>query len=103
MDIKTDYSDKTATVLITGKLDVTNSHKFKDSLSKIDISCYPEVVLDFTELDMIDSSGIGKILVFLKKVKELNGNLVIKNPNQYIREVFELIQLDKIIDIIPSS
>ncbi len=103
MDIKTDYSDKTATISVTGKLDVINSHKFKDSLSKINTSLYPEVVLDFTELDIIDSSGIGIIIVFLKKLKEQNGNLIIKNPNQYICEAFELIQLDKTIRIIPKS
>lgn len=99
MDIKVNYSEKSATIQVNGKLDATNSHKLKEVFNKIDHPQHPEVILDFTDLEMIDSSGIGKILVFYKKVKENNGNLIIRNPNSYICEIFDLIQLNKIIEI----
>lgn len=99
MDIKMDYSDNTTIIYIYGRLDITNSHKLKEAFKNIDESTYNTVILDFSNLEIIDSSGIGKILVFYKKIKDNNANLIIRKPNQYIREIFELTQLDKIIKI----
>lgn len=101
MDIKKEINDGKAIVYLEGEIDFTNSQDFKNELLKIYDQNIKDVEIDFGRLESIDSSGLGKILLFNKKLEEIDGELKIKNvKSEYIREMFEMIQLNKVIKII---
>jgi len=101
MDIQKEINDGKAIVYLEGEIDFTNSQDFKNELLKIYDQNIKDVEIDFGRLESIDSSGLGKILLFNKKLEEINGELKIKNvKSEYIREMFEMIQLNKVIKII---
>lgn len=101
MDIQKEINDGKAIVYLEGEIDFTNSQDFKNELLKIYDQNIKDVEIDFGKLESIDSSGLGKILLFNKKLEEINGELKIKNvKSEYIREMFEMIQLNKVIKII---
>lgn len=83
-----------------GNIDFSNSQVLKEELLKFLEKGYQKVIIDFSEVESIDSSGLGKILLFHKRIKEKNGELIIKNvKSSYIKNMFELIHLNKVIDI----
>ena len=81
-------------------IDFSNSNELKEELLSVYEEGYNQVEIDFSEVDRIDSSGLGKLLLFHKRLKEKKGNLVIKNiESDYIKNMFDMIHLDKIIEI----
>lgn len=81
-------------------IDFSNSSNLKSILQNLFEKNYQKIIIDFSEIERIDSSGLGKLLLFQKKLSEKNGSLVIGNvKNDYIKNLFEMINLNKIIDI----
>lgn len=81
-------------------IDLTNAFEFKQVLqtlyeqgcSIIDVNC--------THLQMIDSAGLGSLILYQKYFKERGGELRLVNvPNNYIKHLFNMIELQKVISI----
>jgi len=57
------------------------------------------LILDLSQTNYISSLVLGTLMFILKKSKETNGNLIICNMNEKIKEVFAITNLDKVFDI----
>ncbi|NLX90652.1 MAG: STAS domain-containing protein [Firmicutes bacterium] len=91
----------TAVVVPAGKIDVTNSNLFKEKLTQLCDEGFKDIIIDFTNVNALDSSGIGKLLVFYKKLKDKGGTLSIINiKHENVRNLLDMICLDKVINIV---
>ncbi|OEH85610.1 anti-anti-sigma factor [Desulfuribacillus stibiiarsenatis] len=92
--------EKEAMIIPKGRIDMSNSHILKDKLLELYNDSYLFITIDFSDVAGIDSSGLGKLLLFQKKLKEKNGELKIINvSSEYIKKMFEMIHLNKVIHI----
>lgn len=92
--------DKNVVLKPKGRIDVVNSQNLKQELLDLYNEGISEIIIDFSEISSIDSSGLGKLLLFQKKLKERGGQLKIINvTNDYIQNMFKMIHLDKVIKI----
>ena len=57
------------------------------------------VVLDLSGAQIINSYGIGKVLMCYKRLKAENGVLMVKPLDGFVKETFELLMLDKLLPI----
>lgn len=57
------------------------------------------VVLDLSSVQIINSYGIGKVLMCYKRLKADNGVLMVKPLQGFVKETFELLMLDKLLPI----
>ena len=55
------------------------------------------IVLDLSGAQIINSYGIGKVLMCYKRLKAENGVLMVKPLNGVVKETFELLMLDKLL------
>lgn len=55
------------------------------------------VVLDLSEVQIINSYGIGKVLMCYKRLKAEQGVLMVKPLQGFVKETFELLMLDKLL------
>ena len=93
-------SDEKVIVNPNKEIDFTNSQELKENLMELYEEGFNEIIIDFEEVESIDSSGLGKLLLFHKKLKEREGSLKIINiESDYIRNMFEMIHLNKVIEI----
>lgn len=93
-------SADTAVIIPQGRIDITNSQELKDKLLLLYEEGFKNVSIDFTDVTGIDSSGLGKLLLFQKKLKERDGELRVVNiTSDYIRKMFNIIHLYKVINI----
>ena len=55
------------------------------------------MVLDLSDLDFVDSFGIGAVVGALKRLRQRGGDLALVCPSSRIRRVFEICDLDRIL------
>jgi anti-sigma B factor antagonist len=60
------------------------------------------VVFDFSQLDYLDSAGIGMLVNCLSKLKRAGGGLRLAALKQMVAGVFKLTKLDTVIGIFPN-
>ena len=54
------------------------------------------LILDISELDFVDSFGLGAVVGALKRLRQRGGELALVCPSRRIRRVFEICDLDRI-------
>lgn len=57
------------------------------------------IALDLTELNSINSAGLGILIGLLNKVKVQNGKLKMLNINERILNIFKITKLDLVFEI----
>ena len=91
---------KTLYVTLCGEID---HHSAVDVRSKIDSAICEngvnKTVLDLSNINFMDSSGLGLIMGRYALMQRLGGELTLKNPNDRVVKIFELAGLGRIIKI----
>ena len=57
------------------------------------------IVLDLSSVQIINSYGIGKVLMCYKRLKAESGTLMVKPLQGFVKETFELLMLDKLLPV----
>lgn len=57
------------------------------------------IVLDLDDVQIINSYGIGKVLMCYKRLKAENGVLMVRPLQGFVKETFELLMLDKLLPV----
>ena len=76
------------TVKIIGRLDTTTAPQL-DSFLRDSLAGVTSLLLDFSELEYLSSAGL-RVLLATQKTMNKQGNMVIKNVNDTIMEVFDI-------------
>lgn len=86
--------------LLSGEIDHHQVAPIRESIDeKIEQENPKELVLDFTDISFMDSSGIGLIMGRYKKMRTLGGVLSIKNPSPNTFRVLKLAGMDRLAKI----
>ena len=85
---------------LEGELDVSTSERLRtELLTLIDDGCR-SLVIDMSELVLIDSTGLGVLVGILKRMLQHGGEMVLKGPRRSARKVFGITGLDRVFTII---
>ena len=97
MNINKTLEENKLTIELEGRLDTNTAPELEDEL-KEDLDNVTELVFDFEELQYISSAGLRLILATQKKMNK-QGDMVIKNVNDLVMEVFEATGFISILNI----
>ncbi|OGF67459.1 MAG: hypothetical protein A2Y62_18085 [Candidatus Fischerbacteria bacterium RBG_13_37_8] len=61
------------------------------------------LMIDFSEVNYIDSNGIGELVGYLEKFKELGSQLILLQPQKRIRDLLQITRLNTIFPIFLSE
>lgn len=87
-------------VKIVGELDLSVASSFRLELDQnLDMKQARHLVLDFSQVDFIDSSGLGVILGRYKRLAEIGGTVQICGVPEQIEKILVLSGLNRIMDI----
>lgn len=96
MDIKFSSEGTTLKAFFTGELD---HHGARNAREKTDImlnmGVYNRLVLDFTGLTFMDSSGISLIMGRVKLLEALGGKVKVISPGERISRIIKMCGVDK--------
>ncbi|MBM7581970.1 anti-sigma B factor antagonist [Caldicoprobacter guelmensis] len=98
MNITHNYNPATSVweVSLSGEVDVYNAPQLKEELYRLLDQHNSSIVIDCRDLKYIDSTGLGVLIGVLKRVKDNNGSISLKNLKPYIKKIFTITGLDKI-------
>ena len=87
----------TYTVLVDGRLDTLTSPQLDEEINKI-IEGAKKLIFDLDKLVYISSAGLRVLLVAKKTIDKNDGQMVVRNPNESIMDVFEITGFKNILD-----
>ena len=88
MTIEKNLNAAELTVKVTGRLDTTTAPELEASL-KESFSGVEMLILEFSALEYLSSAGL-RVLLAAQKVMNKQGEMIIKNVNDTINEIFEV-------------
>ena len=82
-------------VELNGEIDIFNSGEFKDALLELVETRPISVHLHCENLEYVDSTALGSLVVVLKSVKNNGGDIVIHQLRSSLAKLFRITNLDK--------
>jgi anti-anti-sigma factor len=100
MDYPTEILGEKGMIKVTGDLDNEESGEaLRKAFNLLFDQGKRTVVLDLAGVQIINSYGIGKVLMCYKRLKAENGVLMVKPLQGFVKETFELLMLDKLLPV----
>ncbi|WP_051588980.1 anti-sigma factor antagonist [Ruminococcus sp. NK3A76] len=91
-------------VFLSGELDHHNARPIREH-TDIAIEKYRPalLVLDFSKVTFMDSSGIGLIMGRFKRMTELGSDILIANPSPAIRKLIGLASVERVVRVVYTA
>ena len=97
MNIKSRVYNNTIYIMLIGELDDYSATYTRNTLDHLfDMSNFNQVIIDLSELEFMDSTGIGVLIGRYKRMKSSNIPIYICNPNNHIEKIFKMTGLYEI-------
>jgi stage II sporulation protein AA (anti-sigma F factor antagonist) len=100
MYLKFNKQDEKLVVNLIGELDHHSAEEVRVKIDdRIDRDNIKKVILNFSGVTFMDSSGIGVVIGRYKKMQNRSGKLCVTEINKTVNKVFEISGMYKIIDV----
>lgn len=90
MKIEAQTLDRVLVLHVTGRLDSNSSPELERSLTESLDSGVKDLIFDFGSLDYISSAGLRVVLVAAKRLRTVQGTMVLVGMRDVVQEVFEM-------------
>ena len=91
MHIKSKICNRTLYVILCGELDENCAEHARQNLDQLfNGNDFSQIIIDLSELDFMDSTGIGVLIGRYKKMKERNIPIFICNPSSHAEKIFKM-------------
>lgn len=83
-------------IAVSGDLDVLTASQLRDQLLDAVEAGSRDLYVDLTDCEFIDSSGWSALVVGLKRMRSLDGDLGLICPHGNVRRLLEVVALDQL-------
>lgn len=97
MTIHESRQDDRLTLALEGRLDTVTSPEFIEALNK-HLPTVSTMTVDLSGLDYISSAGLRALLIAHRSLED-RGGLTVLNPNELVREVFDVTGFSGVLNI----
>ena len=99
LDIRESAREGVIVLTMKGRLAVGESNALREKVNAVSAAGTQNIVLDLSQLDYIDSTGIGELVGYLGKFTTQNRKLILVNPSERIMKLLKLAKLDTVFKI----
>ena len=100
MIVEKKHTDNFTILYVEGLIKLGESAEFfSAALENVLKNESTNVIIDFTKIDYIDSTGIGELVGYLSKFSVQNRKLILVNPSERIQKLLKLAKLDTVFKI----
>ena len=82
------------------ELDLSGVDRAREAIEQAEASDASLLVLDLSELDFIDSTGLEVLLRAARRAHDAGRRLVVARPSRYVRRLLEMTAIDQSLDIV---
>lgn len=102
MEVHEEISGAVIQLNLKGDVDLHHSPKLRGLLQgKVKAKC-PALLVNFTEVNYIDSSGLATLVEYYQGCRTYSGKIALAGMNNRVRSVFDLVRLSEVFQIFPS-
>ncbi len=99
LDIKSRHENDAWIVKLTGELDISCAEELKNVFDKNIEEKFLDIRVDMSNLQYIDSTGVGIIVGAMKKLRNGGKDIFLQNPRDNVKKIFRITGLDQIINM----
>jgi anti-sigma B factor antagonist len=99
---ETQPTDGSFVVAVVGEVDIFTAPELKRSIASAIDEGAREIVVDLTDTRFLDSTALGVLIGAVKRLRPLDGQLVIVNTEPSTAKTFEITGLDQIFTIVAT-
>lgn len=97
LNIKKDLNGSELTIALEGRLDTMTAPELETQLSS-SLGGVTKLFFDIASLEYISSAGL-RVLLSAQKTMNKQGEMVVKNPCEEVKEIFEVTGFSDILNI----
>lgn len=102
LTLQTRTAGKRTVVEVSGEIDMYTSSQLRTALLQLLDDGVVDIAVDVEGVDFCDSTGLGVFIGMLRRLREVDGSLVIVCDRPQMLKIFQLTGLDRVLDIRPS-
>ena len=95
--------DDVVILQLAGEIDMHCSTELRGELLEISQNPPAQTIINMSEVDFMDSSGVAVLIEALQLHRRNNGRLKLVGINQRVRSIFEVSRLDTVFEIYDSE
>jgi anti-sigma B factor antagonist len=96
----TEHQREAVTILVfKGRLTVGESNRVRDKVTEVMAAGRNNIIFDLGQVDYIDSTGLGGMVICFTSLKKAGGALKLVNPNKRNVELLLLTKLHTIFEV----
>ncbi len=104
MEMTTLCRDGKMIVYLRGEIDHHTAGEIRDGVDRMIAQIRPTtLILDLSDIEFMDSSGLGLVLGRYRRIKEYGGEIYLCNTNERIMKILKMAGVDKIIKTVNSE
>lgn len=87
---------------VSGEVDLATAPTLRQRVVQAIDDGARQVVVDLSEVGFMDSTGLGVLIGGLKRLRQLDGNLIVVNPSDPVRKILEVTGLLDVLGVVES-
>lgn len=99
MNIETKIGEGKMEVVLAGNIYVAEAKELRECLAALIDSGQKYLLIDFTQVDYIDGSGMGMLVSIQKHAALRGGGITIKGVQGLVKQLFEMTRLVNVLEI----
>jgi len=94
MDINIMHGDGSIRMEISGDIDEDGAAEMKQRFEQLDLTGVTQAIFDLQRVTYIGSAGLGKLLLFYKKLSTNDVTMKVESPSGMVRDTLTELKLD---------
>ena len=99
MKIQEERLNDVSVCMVNGEINITTSPDLRKAFDAIIGRQEKKVLVDFSGVSYIDSSGLATLIEMFQRLKKIDGRMRFSNLDQRVKNVFEITKLHKLFEI----
>lgn len=99
MQIDKSSESGVTTLKLTGEIDLHGSPALRAELQKCASEKAPVLLVDFTGVEYIDSSGLATFIEYVRETASFGGKIALFGLKKKVRTIFDLVRLNELFTI----
>ncbi|MFD0557156.1 anti-sigma B factor antagonist [Stackebrandtia endophytica] len=102
LELSTKTDGGRTVVSVSGEIDMYTAPTLREYLTALLSDGVKDLAIDVNGVDFCDSTGLGVFIGTLRRLREVDGSLVIVCAREQMLKIFQLTGLHKVFDIQPQ-
>jgi anti-sigma B factor antagonist len=94
--------DECAVLSVSGEVDLATAPQLRQQLVDLVADGHRRIVVDLSRTDFLDSTGLGALVVGLKRLRAHDGEMRVVCTTPRVRKVFEITHVDRVLPLFES-